>query len=175
MRQHLGNNDHGVQESSKGFVHLAREGEGWSLMAEDDQSYCQQQSHPSLDMRNTNHSKIFSYIEVRHYVTLYLLCSNSRLLWEWPIWYAHTNINRGPSLPPFPLRPFAIKTVNFQSHYKLEPWTGHLFPGQFWLFRGWYWRVFWTGQKKLRKLKNKNLVRCEEFVLFTQLPLVKAL
>ena len=85
LRQHLGNNDHGVQESSKGFVHLAREGEGWSLMAEDDQSYCQQQSHPSLDMRNTNHSKIFSYIEVRHYITLYLLCSTSRLLWEWPI------------------------------------------------------------------------------------------
>ena len=80
-----------------------------------------------------------------------------------------------PLSPPFPCAPFAIKTVNFQSHYKLEPWTGHLFPGQFWLFRGWYRRFFLTGQKKLRKLKNKNLVRCEEFVLFTQLPLVKAL
>ena len=121
MRQHLGNNDHGVQESSKGFVHLAREGEGWSLMAEDDQSYCQQQSHPSLDMRNTNHSKIFSYIEVRHYVTLYLLCSNSRLLWEWPIWYAHTNINRGPSLPPFPLSPICNKNCQFS--IPLQTWT----------------------------------------------------
>ena len=51
MRQHIDNKDHGVQESSKGLVHLAREGEGCSLMADENHDGCRkQQSHFFLDM-----------------------------------------------------------------------------------------------------------------------------
>ena len=45
------NIDHGVEESSKGLVHLAREGEGCSLMAkENHHGHRQQQPHFFLDM-----------------------------------------------------------------------------------------------------------------------------
>ena len=45
------NIDHGVKESSKGLVHLAREGEGCSLMADENHDGCRkQQSHFFLDM-----------------------------------------------------------------------------------------------------------------------------
>ena len=46
------NIDHGVEKSSKGLVHLAREGEGCCLMADENHNgdRQQQQSHFFLDM-----------------------------------------------------------------------------------------------------------------------------